>query len=85
MFNKKDKAMHRGLMKLLQDGTFPMKVREVPAFSEIFDWATNLPKEMEDRAVKVGEQAIEAKELAKKEEAKRKRRESRLKKKTKGK
>lgn len=34
-------AMHKGLMKILEDGTFPLKIREVAAFHTIYQWAKN--------------------------------------------
>ena len=41
----KDKAMHRGLMKLLDEASYTLKAREVPAFIQIYNWVKNLPKE----------------------------------------
>lgn len=43
MFTEQDKALHRGLMKLLDEATFPLKAREAKAFLAIYDWAKNLP------------------------------------------
>jgi hypothetical protein len=43
----KDKAMHKGLMKILDDGTFELKAREVPAFIKIYNWALALADEPE--------------------------------------
>ena len=40
---EKDKAMHKGLLKMLNDATFPLKAREVSAFVDVFTWAQDLP------------------------------------------
>ena len=40
-----DKALHKGLMKLLDEGTFPLQAKEVPAFIKIYNWAKDLDKE----------------------------------------
>lgn len=43
--NKEDQAMHSGLMKLLNDATFPLQAREVSSFAAVYNWAKNdLPK-----------------------------------------
>ncbi len=44
MFNDNDKAMHAGLMKLLNEGTFELKAKEVPAFLKIYNWTMELAK-----------------------------------------
>jgi len=53
MFNSQDKAMHKGLMKILDEGTFELKAREVPAFIAVYNWALALadekPKEKEPK------------------------------------
>lgn len=41
----RDKKMHAGLMRLLNDGTFELKAREVPAFLEVYKWASALMDE----------------------------------------
>ena len=41
--DKKDLIMHQALMKVLNDGTFELKAREVPKFLEVYTWATNIP------------------------------------------
>lgn len=38
----RDSKMHSGLMKLLNEGTFELKAREVPAFLEVYKWASSL-------------------------------------------
>lgn len=43
MFSKEDEALHKGLMKLLDESTFHLQAREVKAFLVIYDWAKNLP------------------------------------------
>lgn len=38
-------SMHKGLMKILDDGTFPLKAREVASFHAVYVWARDeLPK-----------------------------------------
>jgi len=45
--------MHKGLMKILDEGTFELKAREVPAFIAVYNWALALadekPKEKEPK------------------------------------
>lgn len=41
-----DKAMHAALMKLLNEGTFELKAREVPTFLKAYQWAQELPAKM---------------------------------------
>jgi hypothetical protein len=43
MFTDKDRALHKGLIKVLDDATFQLKAREVAAFAEIYKWVINLP------------------------------------------
>jgi hypothetical protein len=45
MFSKTDKVMHKGLMKILDEGTFELKAREIPAFSRVYNWALTLMDE----------------------------------------
>ena len=40
--DKREMNLHKGLMKLLNDGTFELKAREVPAFMEVYRWAQTL-------------------------------------------
>lgn len=49
MFTEKDKALHKGLMKILDEGTFPLKAREVIAFAEIYAWVKSLPDKKEEQ------------------------------------
>lgn len=42
MFTEKDKALHKGLMKLLEEGSFTLKAKEIAAFAEIYGWAKRL-------------------------------------------
>jgi len=44
MFTEKDRALHKGLMKILDEGSFTLKAREVAAFIEIYRWAKELEK-----------------------------------------
>lgn len=52
MFTKEDEALHKGLMKLLDEGTFHLQAREVKAFLVIYDWAKNLNKRQETVSIK---------------------------------
>lgn len=49
MFTKDDAALHKGLMKLLDEATFPLKAREAKAFLVIYEWANNLPNKMQPK------------------------------------
>ena len=40
---EKDLALHKGLMKLLDEGTFPLRAKEVMAFAEVYSWAKGMP------------------------------------------
>lgn len=42
MLSKEDLALHKGLVKLLNDGTFELKAREVPAFGAVYNWALKI-------------------------------------------
>ena len=42
--NDQDKAMQKGLIKILNDGTFSLKAREVRAFLEVVGWVNDLDK-----------------------------------------
>jgi hypothetical protein len=39
----KDTAMHRGLMKLLNEATYSLKAREVGPFADVYKWAQDIP------------------------------------------
>ena len=39
--------MARGLKKVLEDGTFPLKVREVQAFAALYKWAAELEQKID--------------------------------------
>ena len=43
MFTDQDVAIHKGLMKLLDEATFPLKAREVESFRVVYNWAKSLP------------------------------------------
>lgn len=43
MFSKEDEIFHKGLMKLLDEATFPIKAREAKAFLAVYEWTRNLP------------------------------------------
>lgn len=49
MFSKEDEAMHKGLMKLLEEASFNLKAREVRAFLAVFEWTKNLPEKMKKK------------------------------------
>lgn len=42
MFTKEDEALHKGLMKLLDEASFSLKAREVRAFLAVYEWARTL-------------------------------------------
>lgn len=48
MFEEKDKAFHKGLMKLLDEASFDLKAREVRAFLAVYEWARTLPEKMNE-------------------------------------
>jgi len=45
MINDSDKALHKALMKILDEGTFSLKVREVPAFIKVYNWVSGMADE----------------------------------------
>jgi hypothetical protein len=49
---KEDKALHKGLMKILGDGTFPLQARDVAVFSAVYRWANDLPNKIKAPLVK---------------------------------
>lgn len=49
MFNDKDKALHKGLMKILDEATFTLKAREVAAFVQIYNWVKEMPSKTPDK------------------------------------
>lgn len=49
--SEKDLALHRGLMKLLEEATFQLKAREVAAFAQVYSWAKDLPTMLEKKPV----------------------------------
>lgn len=53
VFSEKDKAFHKGLIKLLDEGTFQLKAREVQAFALIYKWVIELDKPQENVLPKV--------------------------------
>ena len=42
MFSSDDLNFAKGLKKILDEGTFPLMVKEVSAFAQIVTWAGNL-------------------------------------------
>lgn len=49
---KEDAALHKGLMKLLDEAEFRLQAREVRAFLVIYDWAKNLPAKLTPQPIK---------------------------------
>lgn len=49
-----DKGLHKGLMRLLEEGTFSMQIKEVPALVKIYNWAKDLDKLFEENKKKKG-------------------------------
>lgn len=52
VLNETERALHKGLMKILDEGTFPLKAREVPAFAQIYAWVKSLA-DKKDEPIKV--------------------------------
>jgi len=50
--NNDDKALLKGLVKVLQEGTFPLKVKEVAAFAKVYQWVLNLEERFEEKEEK---------------------------------
>ena len=48
MFTREDEILHKGLMKLLDEGSFSLQAREVKAFLVIYDWIKNLPNRKQE-------------------------------------
>jgi len=51
MLTEKDIALHKGLMKLLNEASFVLKAREVIAFSDIYAWTNSIPKRLAEKPV----------------------------------
>lgn len=41
---KEDKILHQALIKLLNEGTFQLKAREVPPFLRVYNWVQAMPE-----------------------------------------
>lgn len=41
---EQDKALHKALIKILNDGSFELKAREIQAFLNVYNWVVDLPK-----------------------------------------
>jgi len=39
----KDRALHKGLMRLMDSVTFPLMAKEITAFARIYEWTKSLP------------------------------------------
>lgn len=52
MFNEKDLALHKGLIKILDEATFPLKAREVAAFAQVYAWVKDLPNRKKEVEIK---------------------------------
>jgi hypothetical protein len=48
MFNKNDRVLLKGLNKLLDEATFPLKRREIASFAQIMTWLKRLEQRIED-------------------------------------
>jgi len=44
--DEKNRALHRGLMSILDKAEHPLMVKELPAFSAIYNWTKTLPENM---------------------------------------
>lgn len=49
MLNEKDQALHKGLMKLLDNATFPLTAKEVNSFALIHTWARTIPQNLNSK------------------------------------
>ena len=45
----KDKALHAGLMKLLNEATFSLKAKEVNSFMAVYNWSKEIPEMISDK------------------------------------
>jgi len=72
MFEEKDRAMLRGLNKILEDATFPLKKREVQSFAMVMGWVKDLDLRMAKELDKSKESLVKkkSKKKAKKKEVK---------------
>jgi len=50
-----DKAMHNGLLKLLNEASFTLKAKEVSAFASIYKWVQDMPENLESKKPVVDE------------------------------
>lgn len=41
--NEQNRALHRALLKILNEATFPLQAKEVNAFIKVYDWVKNMP------------------------------------------
>jgi len=62
MFNEKDKALHKGLLDLLNDGDFTVKMRAAPKMIAIYNWVLNMPSEFIRKPEEIKETAIKTEE-----------------------
>ena len=52
MFTKEDRAYIKALKKLIDEATFPLKKREVVAFSHVVNWLDDLENRMHEQEEK---------------------------------
>ena len=58
MMNDKNKAFHIGLMKILDEGTFPLKAREVSSFAAVYNWVKHeLPEQLAEKPKTTGKKS----------------------------
>jgi hypothetical protein len=53
--NNRDLVMHQALMKVLNEGTFSLKAREVPTFLEVYKWTQGLTERLSPKPKDEGE------------------------------
>lgn len=56
---KEDKVFYQALLKLLNDGTFELKAREVPTFLKVYNWVQDIPNRWIQQEEDVKEEAGE--------------------------
>ena len=46
--SKQDKTYLKGLIKIIQEGKFELQVREIPAFTQIYNWVLDLESRFDE-------------------------------------
>ena len=53
--NNEEKALHSGLVKLLDEATFPLRKKETRSFGVVMQWVDMLPQNLEAQAKRIKE------------------------------